>query len=143
MFFKYVQIVPSFHLLLSSPFILPSLPPVSTNHKASAFRLRYDQNWNDVKQCLASVDRTLSVCQLYPKQKSNCVSIYLKDISKPWSLVFFVLIRFSECGREIPVKYPWLGLTGSAVIPSTGGQTGIEGQQEILCGGVLFRHAPG
>lgn len=58
-------------------------------------------------------------------------------------LVFFILIRFSGCGRKIPVEYLWLGLTGSAVVPSTGGQTGMGGQQEILCGGMLFGHAAG
>lgn len=57
--------------------------------------------------------------------------------------MFFILIRFSGCGREIPVKYPWLDLTVGAVVPSTGGQTGMGGQQEILCGGTLSRHAPG
>ena len=53
-------------------------------------------------------------------------------------LVFFVLVRFSGCGWESPVKYLWLGLTSSSVVPSTGGQMGMGEQEEILCVGVFW-----
>lgn len=71
-------------------------------------------------------------------QSKNLIALTLKFFLfkrrfKTMVVVFFVLIRFSGCGWEIPVKYLWLGLSSSSIVPFTGGQMAMGEHQDILC----------